>query len=81
MHQYQALCRELTIPVMSNETLMADIGISTQWLIHGATDRLRGNARNGTTQILKMAHFAELHERLVVGVPLRLEAHFCRPQV
>jgi len=62
MHQYQELCRELTIPVMSNETLMADIGISTQWLMHGATDRLRGNARNGTTQVLKMAHFAEMYD-------------------
>ena len=36
--------------------------ISTQWLMHGATDRLRGNARNGTTQVLKMAHFAELYD-------------------
>ena len=62
MHRYQELCRELTIPVMGNETLMADIGISTQWLMHGATDRLRGNARNGTTQVLKMAHFAELYD-------------------
>ena len=62
MNRYQELCRELTIPVMGNETLMADIGISTQWLIHGATDRLRGNARNGTTQVLKMAHFAEMYD-------------------
>lgn len=62
MHHYQELCRELTIPVMGNEMLMHDIGISTQWLIHGATDRLRANARNGTTQVLKMAHFAELYD-------------------
>lgn len=62
MHQYQALCRELTIPVMANEMLMHDIGLSSQWLIHGATDRLRANARNGTTQTLKMAHFAELYD-------------------
>jgi len=41
---------------------MHDIGISTQWLIHGATDRLRANARNGTTQVLKMAHFAEMYD-------------------
>ena len=34
-HRYQALCRALTIPVMSNETLMGDIGLSTQWLISG----------------------------------------------
>ena len=61
MNLYQALCRELTIPVMSNETLMHDMTLSAQWLIQGATDRLRGNARNGTTQVLKMAHFAELY--------------------
>jgi L-alanine-DL-glutamate epimerase-like enolase superfamily enzyme len=61
MNLYQILCRELTIPVMSNETLMHDIGLSAQWLIQGATDRLRANARNGTTQVLKMAHFAELY--------------------
>jgi L-alanine-DL-glutamate epimerase-like enolase superfamily enzyme len=46
---------------MATEMLMYDIGISAQWLIHGATDRLRANARNGTTQVLKLAHFAELH--------------------
>ena len=61
MHLYQELCRALTIPVMGNEMLMHDVGLSAQWLIHGATDRLRANARNGTTQVLKMAHFAELY--------------------
>ena len=61
-HQYQRLCRELTMPVMGNETLMSDIGISTQWLMSGATDLLRANARFGTTQVLKMAHFAELYD-------------------
>ena len=62
MSSYQALCRELTIPVMATEMLMHDLGISTQWLMQGASDYLRGNARNGTTQILKMAHFAELYD-------------------
>ena len=61
MNLYQELCRELTIPVVATEMLMHDIGISSQWLIHGATDRLRANARHGTTQVLKMAHFAELY--------------------
>ena len=61
MHLYQELCRELEMPVMANEMLMNDLGLSTQWLIHGATDRLRANARHGTTQVLKMAHFAEMH--------------------
>jgi L-alanine-DL-glutamate epimerase-like enolase superfamily enzyme len=52
----------LTIPVMGNETLMHDLGISTQRLISGATDLLRANARFGTTQVLKMAHFAEMYD-------------------
>ena len=61
-HQYQILCQELTIPVMGNETLMHDLGISTQRLMSGATDLLRANARFGTTQVLKMAHFAEMYD-------------------
>ena len=61
MNLYQELCRELTIPVMATEMLMHDIGLSSQWLIHGATDRLRVNARHGTTQVLKLAHFADLY--------------------
>ena len=62
MHHYQVLCRELDIPVMANEMLMHDSGISTQWLMHGGTDLLRANARHGTTQVLKMAHFAEMYD-------------------
>ena len=58
---YQELCDELSVDVMGTETIMYDMGLTTQWLIQGATDRLRANARNGTTQVLKMAHFAELH--------------------
>lgn len=61
LNHYQILCRELTLPVMANEMLMHDVGLSAQWLIQGGTDRLRANARNGTSQVLKMAHFAELY--------------------
>ncbi len=61
LNDYQVLCRELTMPVMANEMLMHDIGLSAQWLIQGGTDRLRCNARHATTGVLKMAHFAELH--------------------
>lgn len=61
MHLYQQLCQELEMPVMANEMLMHDLGLSTQWLMHGATDLLRANARHGTTQVLKMAHFAEMY--------------------
>ena len=64
-HQYRELCRELDMPVMGNETLMHDIGLSTQKLMSGATDLLRANARFGTTQVLKMAHFAEMHDTTI----------------
>jgi L-alanine-DL-glutamate epimerase-like enolase superfamily enzyme len=65
MHRYQELCSALDMPVMANEMLMHDIGISTQWLMHGATDLLRANARHGTTLVLKMAHFAELYDTTI----------------
>ena len=61
MHQYQELCAALTIPVIANEMLMHDMMLSAEWLIHGATDRLRANARHGATATLKMAHMAELY--------------------
>jgi len=61
LNLYQELCDALTIPVMGNETLATDIGISSQWLIQGGTDQLRGNVRAGATHVLKMAHLAELH--------------------
>jgi len=65
MHLYQELCASLTIPIIANETLMNDVGVSAQWLIHGATDRLRANARHGTTMVVKMAHFAELYSTTI----------------
>jgi len=61
MNLYQELCRELTIPVMATERLMHDIDLTAQWLIQGATDRLRARATFGTTQVLKLSHFAELY--------------------
>ena len=39
---------------------MHDMDLTAQWLIQGATDRLRARATFGTTQVLKLAHFAEL---------------------
>ena len=65
LNLYQELCEVLTIPVMGNETLMNDIGISSQWLIQGGTDLLRGNARSGTTNVLKMAHLAEMYSTTI----------------
>jgi L-alanine-DL-glutamate epimerase-like enolase superfamily enzyme len=47
--------------VVATERLMHDIDLTAQWLIQGATDRLRARATFGTTQVLKLAHFAELH--------------------
>ena len=61
MNLYQALCRTLTIPVMATERLCHDLDLSAQWLIQGATDRLRARTGHGLTLVLKLAHFAELH--------------------
>jgi L-alanine-DL-glutamate epimerase-like enolase superfamily enzyme len=62
MHLYQELCASVSLPILATERLMHDMDLTAQWLIQGATDLLRGNARNGgATQILKLAHFAELH--------------------
>lgn len=55
------LADTLSIPIMANETLMFDVDISAQWMISGATDLIRYNARTGTTAGLKLAHLAELH--------------------
>ena len=63
--QYQHLCRELTLPIRATERLKHDIGITTQWLISGATDILGANALFGTTQVLKMAHFAEIYDTTI----------------
>ncbi len=61
MNLYQELCRTLTIPVMATERLCHDMDLSAQWLIQGATDRLRARTGHGLTLALKLAHFAELH--------------------
>ena len=65
MDHYQRLCDQVPIPILATETLMTDMWLCAQWLIQGATDMLRGNARNGTSQVLKMAHFAELHSTTI----------------
>ena len=55
MNQYQELCRTLTIPIMATERLMHDMDLTAQWLIQGATDRLRVRATFGLSQALKLA--------------------------
>ena len=62
-NQLQALCSALDILILAPETLMHDLTLSAQWLISAATDDLRANARHGTTQLMKLAHLAELHGR------------------
>ncbi len=57
----QTLCAALDIPILAPETLMNDVELSAQWLISGATDWLRGNARVGVTGLLKLAHLAEMY--------------------
>jgi L-alanine-DL-glutamate epimerase-like enolase superfamily enzyme len=59
--ELRRLCAALDVPVLAPETMMHDVDLSAQWLISGATDHLRANARLGATSLLKLAHLAELH--------------------
>ncbi|MGC9348300.1 MAG: enolase C-terminal domain-like protein [Anaerolineae bacterium] len=59
--QLQRLCSHLDLPVMALETLMHDHVLSAQYLLTGATDLIRANARHGTTGVLKLAHLAQAH--------------------
>lgn len=61
LSKMKALCDVLDIPILAPETMMNDVDLSAQWLIAGATDMIRANARSGTTSVLKLAHLAELH--------------------
>lgn len=60
-NRLRQLCDTLDIPVLATETMMNDVDLCAQWLISGATDLIRVNARGGTTAALKLAHLAELH--------------------
>lgn len=55
------LAARLDIPIMATETFMYDSDLCAQYLISGATDLIRQNARHGTTPVMKLAHLAELH--------------------
>jgi len=59
--ELQRLCEALDVPVLAPETMMNNVDLSAQWLISGATDHLRANARHGTTSLCKLAHLSELH--------------------
>ena len=61
-NELRRLCAALDVPVVAPETMMGDVDLSAQWLISGATDHLRANARHGVTPLLKLAHLAELHQ-------------------
>lgn len=63
--QLQRLCAALDIPVMALETLMHDHTLCAQYVLLGATDLVRANARHGTTPLLKLAHLAEAHGRRI----------------
>ena len=54
----QRLCAEVEVPVLAPETLMHDVELSRAWLLAGATDRLRVNARLGLTRTLQLAGLA-----------------------
>jgi L-alanine-DL-glutamate epimerase-like enolase superfamily enzyme len=59
---YRKLCAALeTMPVLATEMLMHDVRLCAQWLLDGATDLVRANARHGATGVVKLAHLAELH--------------------
>jgi L-alanine-DL-glutamate epimerase-like enolase superfamily enzyme len=60
-NRLRQLCSALDIPVLATEMIMNDVDLCAQWLISGATDLVRVNARHGTTPALKLAHLAELH--------------------
>lgn len=60
-NRLQELCATLDIPVLATEMFMYDVDMQAQWLISGATDLIRVNARHGTTSAMKLAHLAELH--------------------
>ena len=59
MHRLQQLVDAVDIPILALETLMHDVTLSGQWLLAGAADLIRANARHGTTSVLKLAHLAE----------------------
>ncbi len=61
LENYVRLADALDIPVSGAETLMHDPELSALWLRSGAVDVLRVNGRHGTTPILKLANFAEMH--------------------
>ncbi len=49
------LCSASNIPVLGLETLMNDFVIMKEWVREGAVDIVRGNARHGTTGVLRIA--------------------------
>ena len=60
-NKMKALCDRLDIPILAPEMMMNDVDLAAQWLISGATDLIRANARHGATAVLKLAHLAELY--------------------
>ena len=60
-NKLKALCDALDIPILALEMMMNEVDLQAQWLISGATDMIRVNARHGTTPLMKLAHLAELY--------------------
>ena len=59
LYRLQRLTAAVDIPILALETLMHDVTLCGQWLLAGATDLIRANARHGTTAVMKLAHLAE----------------------
>lgn len=60
-NKLRQICGTLDIPILATEMMMYDVDMCAQWLISGATDLIRANARHGTTMAMKLALLAELH--------------------
>jgi L-alanine-DL-glutamate epimerase-like enolase superfamily enzyme len=51
----KTLCSQSDIPILALETLMNDFVIMREWVREAAVNIVRGNARHGTTGIIRIA--------------------------
>ena len=51
----KTLCSQSEVPILALETLMNDFVIMREWVREGAVNIVRGNARHGTTGIVRIA--------------------------
>ena len=51
----KTLCSQSEVPILALETLMNDFVLMREWVREGAVNIVRGNARHGTTGIVRIA--------------------------